>query len=178
MALNLTGKDGRSMANEAFKQLEIFQGLTPEQCILLHPVFLHCDFCTDAMIFEQGEPADHLYIVVQGEVVVRFKPDDGPPITVAHVQPGGVVGWSAALRSRKYTSSAFATAETQLLRVRGDDLRSLCDNYPVIGKILLDRLADRISERIRNTHPQILALLELGLKNPTLNQEVNHGAAG
>ena len=155
------------MSLEAFNQLEIFQDLTPEQFVLLQPVFLPCDFCPETMIFEQGAPADHLYIVVQGEVIVRFKPDDGPPITVAHVQPGGVVGWSAALRSRRYTSSAFTTAETQLLRVRGDDLRSLYDNYPIIGKILLDRLADRISERIRNTHPQILALLELGLKNPT-----------
>ncbi len=165
------------MSLEPFTQLEIFQGLTPEQCVLLQPVFLPCNFCPDSMIFEQGEPAENLYIVVKGEVIVSFKPDDGPPITVARVQPGGVVGWSAALRSRKYTSSALTTADTQLLRVRGDDLRALCDNYPVMGGLLLDRLAERITERIRNTHPQVVALLELGLKNPTLNQEVKNGAS-
>ncbi len=176
MALNLSREDS-SMSLDAFKQLEIFQGLTPEQCVLLQPVFVPCEVDPETMIFEQGDPADHLYIVAQGEVVVSFKPDDGPPIIVARIQPGGVVGWSAAIRSRKYTSSALTTSKSQLLRVRGDDLRSLCDNYPVIGGLLLDRLAERITERIRNTHPQILALLELGLKNPTLTQEEKNGAS-
>ena len=160
------------MSFDAFKDLEIFQGLTSEQCVLLQPVFLPFDYDSDTVIFEQGDPADHLYIVVKGEVVVSFKPDDGPPIVVARIQPGGVVGWSAAIRSRKYTSSAMTVSETELLRVRGDDLRSLYDNYPTFGGLLLDRLAERITERVRNTHPQVVALLELGLKKPTSLQEV------
>ncbi len=164
------------MSYEAFKSLEIFQGLTEEQCVLLQPVFLPLDFASDSVIFEQGDAAEYLYIVVKGEVIVNFKPDDGPPITVARVQPGGVVGWSAAIRSRNYTSKALTTSDTQLLRVKGDDLRSLCDHYPVVGGVLLDRLAERIAERIRNTHPQIVALLELGLKSQNSHLEVKNGA--
>jgi CRP-like cAMP-binding protein len=96
---------------------------------------------------------------------VQFKPDDGPPITVANIGRNGVVGWSAALGSRTYTSGARCSEYTQLLRVRGYDLRKLCEQHPETGVLILDRLAAVIAERLRNTHAQVVALLELGLRN-------------
>jgi len=124
------------------------------------------------MLFEQGEPAENLYVVISGEIVVQFKPDDGPAILVARVQNGGVVGWSAALGSRAYTSGAMTTADTQTLRVRGFDLRMLCMHEPELGEVILDRLAEIIAERLRSTHAQVLALLELGLRTSLHHQEV------
>jgi CRP-like cAMP-binding protein len=97
--------------------------------------------------------------------VVNFKPDDGPNIVVARVQPGSIVGWSAALGSRRYTSSAMCTLDTQLLRVRGDDLRRLCLQHPDTGTVFLDRLATVIAERLHSTHDLVLSLLQLGLSS-------------
>ena len=81
------------------------------------------------------------------------------------MQPSGVVGWSAALGRRTYTSKAECATYTQLLRVRGTELRRLCEQYPDIGVIILDRLATVIAERLSTTHAQVVALLQLGLKN-------------
>jgi CRP-like cAMP-binding protein len=153
------------MPNEAFKRLPIFQGMTPAEHGLLKPLFIPCDFYDQTVIFEQGETAEFLYVVVDGEVVVSYKPDDGPAITVARILPGGVVGWSAALGSRMYTSGAYCDGYTQLLKIRGIELRKLCEEYPDTGVILLDRLAAVIAQRLTNTHDQILALLELGLRS-------------
>lgn len=135
----------------------------PEHLFLLQPLFIPCDFTADSVLFEQGDPADNLFAVVRGEVVVNFKPDDGPMITVARVQPGSIVGWSAALGSRRYTSSAVCTTNSQLLRVRGDDLRHLCLQHPETGTVFLDRLATVIAERLHSTHDLVLSLLQLGL---------------
>ena len=153
------------MVENLFNQLPVFEGLTDEQCEQLKPLFVPCDFQAETMLFGQGEPAEHLYLVVLGEVVVAFKPDDGPPITVARVQPGGIVGWSAALGSRVYTSGAQCAVDTQLLRVRGADLRKLCEEQPETGMVLLDRLATVIAQRLSSTHDQVVALLQLGLRN-------------
>jgi CRP-like cAMP-binding protein len=117
------------------------------------------------MIFEQGDPAVYLYIVVIGEVSIEFKPDDAPPMLVARVKPGGVFGWSAALGSRVYTSGAVSSTYTQLLRVRGEGLRRLCDQHHNIGAIILERLAAVIAQRMKSAHPQIMAMLESGLMN-------------
>jgi CRP/FNR family cyclic AMP-dependent transcriptional regulator len=151
------------MQADTFPNLFLFRDLVPEHLKLLHPLFIPCDFTADSVLFEQGDPADNLFAVVSGEVVVNFKPDDGPVIVVARVQPGSIVGWSAALGSRRYTSSAVCTIYTQLLRVRGDDLRRLCLQHPDTGTIFLDRLATVIAERLHSTHDLVLSLLQLGL---------------
>jgi CRP-like cAMP-binding protein len=152
-----------TMDTHTLPNLFLFQDLVPEQLALLSPLFFHCEFTADTQLFEQGEPAENLFAVVSGEVVVTFKPDDGPAITVAHVRPGSIVGWSAALGSRRYTSSAACTTNTHLLRVRGDDLRQLCLQHPETGMIFLDRLATIIAERLNSTHDLVLSLLQLGL---------------
>jgi CRP-like cAMP-binding protein len=149
-------------ANE-YSNLFLFQGLSPEDLRLLQPLFIPCEFPADSVLFEQGDPAENLFAVVSGEVVVNFKPDDGPIIVVARVLPGSIVGWSAALGSRRYTSTGVCTTSTRLLRVRGDDLRRLCLQHPETGAVFLDRLATVIAERLHSTHDLVLSLLQLGL---------------
>ena len=151
------------MDDKTFPSLFLFQDLSSEQLELLHPLFIPCEFSGDTILFEQGDPAENLFAIVNGEVVVNFKPDDGPAITVARVRPGSIVGWSAALGSRRYTSSATCTTFTRLLRVRGDDLRRLCLQHPETGTVFLDRLATIIAERLNSTHDLVLSLLQLGL---------------
>ena len=135
-----------------FPSLFLFRDLLPGQLELLHPLFIPCEFTAGAELFEQGDPAENLFAV-----------DDGPIITVAHVRRGSIVGWSAALGSRCYTSSAVCTTYTQLLRVRGNDLRHLCLQHPETGTAFLDRLATVIAERLHSTHDMVLSLLQLGL---------------
>jgi CRP/FNR family cyclic AMP-dependent transcriptional regulator len=152
---------------DLLSNLPLFEGLSPDQVALLKPLFVTCDFFADTIIFKQGEPAENLYIVLTGEVVVSYKPEDGPALIVTRVQPGGVVGWSAALRSRNYTSAAYTAMYSRLLRVRGVDLRLVCEQDPILGQLLLDRLASLITERLHSTHSQVLALLQLGLASHT-----------
>jgi hypothetical protein len=57
-----------------------------------------------------------------------------------------------------------STTYTQVLRVLGEDLRALCEKNQDIADIILRRLADVIAER-HNVHPQVMAILENGLRN-------------
>ena len=157
------------MAENSFPDLFLFRALTPAQLKQLQPLFIPCEFTANTILFEQGDLAENLFTIVSGEVVVNFKPDDGPTIVVACVQPGSIVGWSAALGSRRYTSSAVCTTYTQLLRVRGDDLRRLCLQHPDTGMIFLDRLSTVIAERLHSTHDLVLSLLQLGLTSTVKN---------
>lgn len=152
------------MPGDIFQKLNFFQGLSPAQLAQLRPLFELCD-CPPAMaVFAQGSPAIYLYIVVAGEVLVEYKPYDAPPIVIARVKPGGIFGWSAALGNQAYTSGAVSTTYTQVLRVQGEDLRALCEKHQDIADILLQRLADVIAQR-HNVHPQVMAILENGLRN-------------
>jgi CRP-like cAMP-binding protein len=140
-------------------QISLFQGLNPVQASLLQPLMEPCEFPENTVVFEQGEAAQYLYILVRGEVLVRYKAYDGPVITVAHVGPGGIFGWSAALGRPMYTSGAICTADCQAYRITGRALHHLCNQNPDSGMIILERLADVIAERLSSTHSQVLEML-------------------
>jgi CRP-like cAMP-binding protein len=151
------------MSVDIFDRSPFFENMTSQQRDLLRPLFTACDCVEGELLFEQGDAADYLYLVVSGEIIVRYKPEDGPEIVVARVRSGGIVGWSAALGSRHYTSAAICGSDSQLLCVRGADLRNLCNQYPETGVLVLERLADVIAERLNSTHQEVIKLLKQGL---------------
>ncbi|HWQ04012.1 MAG TPA: cyclic nucleotide-binding domain-containing protein [Longilinea sp.] len=150
---------------QQFADLSFFQGFTPEQIVEIFPILdlIPCD--KNATIFQQGQCTDYLYILEAGEVVVQYKPYDGPPLVVAHIHPGGVFGWSAALGRESYTSGALATESGKAIRIRKDSLQRFCGQHPETGKILLERLACVIAERLKNTHNEVLSILTNGIDN-------------
>ena len=154
---------------ERYGHLAFFAGLQPKDLQLLEPYFAPQTWVAGTRIFEQDDYAEFLYLVVNGEVTIRYKPHDGPVMTVTHVQPGGIFGWSAAMNNPAYTSGAICTLDSEVLRIRGTDLRMLCDKYPDLGKIILDRLAGVIAERKHSQQGQVTTILANGMRRPFKN---------
>ena len=152
------------MLDTRFDDIILFENLEPEQRALVEPLFTPRQECTGTVLFRQGDPASCLFIVIEGEVNVKYKPEDGPALIVARIRPESIVGWSAALGNPNYTSSAVCSTDCTLLCVHGKDLRDLCEQHPDICPIILDRLAIMIAERLRNTHGHVIALLKQGLR--------------
>jgi CRP-like cAMP-binding protein len=150
-----------------FNQFPLFANLSTRQSLLVQSLFVCKHYPSDMVIFEQGDRAEYLYLVADGEVSIRFKPDDAPEINVSQIQPGDIFGWSAAFGSGRYTSGAVCTQDSPLLRVRGDDLRDLCQKHPETGILILKRLAELVAQRMNceNRHAQVVALLEHALEN-------------
>ena len=114
------------MTSDVLDQFPLFDGFSVEQKDLLRPLFVPTDCHAGTVLFEQGEPAIYFYLVISGEVAIHFKPEDDQDILIARIKPGGMIGWSAVIGRRSYTSAAICTEYTQLLRVRGSDLKTLC----------------------------------------------------
>ena len=143
--------------------MPIFRGLDEMQLEFLDPFVELCHFAKGQVIFDQGQPATFMYILRQGEVIIQYKPYDAPLLTVTHIEPGGVFGWSAALGRVEYTSAAIAAVDSEAYQLRGEGLSQICDQYPETGVVILGRLASVIAERLQSTHIQILSMLSHGL---------------
>jgi CRP-like cAMP-binding protein len=161
------------MPIQSFFQLPFFEGLNPEQLDLLCPLFVETECYAGTVLFDQNDPAIHLYLVISGEISIRFKPEDGEALTIARVHDGGVVGWSALIGRRLYTSAAIVTQYSALLRASGAELQSLCELHPETGLMLLDRFTSVIGERLSGTSPEIRAILMSSLRNGTITLEDN-----
>jgi CRP-like cAMP-binding protein len=145
-------------------RVAFFTGLNENQMNLLSPLFEPFSCQAGTVILQQGTPAEFFYVLTNGTVEMSFKPYDGNPLTVTHVEKGGLFGWSAVIGSEKYTSSAIAIEDVEAFRIRGVELRKFCVEHPETGKDILEHLADGVSSRWKDAHKQVKALLAQGMQ--------------
>jgi CRP-like cAMP-binding protein len=148
---------------ESFTRIPFFQNLEPAQTALIRTLFENFSCPPDTLIFKQGAPAVHLYLILTGTILIQYKPYDGPPITITRLSAGDVFGWSAVIGSPHYTSSIVSVSDVKAIRIRGIDLRSLVNEHPATGQIILDQLARVVSSRWKNSHTQVQSILKDGL---------------
>jgi signal-transduction protein with cAMP-binding, CBS, and nucleotidyltransferase domain len=146
-------------------RLPAFEDLDHEYVELLTPLFERFSCQAGSIVLQQGAPAEYLYLILNGQVEMLFKPHDGIPITITHLEKGDWFGWSAVVGSRKYTSSAIAILDLETIRIHGNELRKLCVEQPEAGKVVLERLADNVSVRWKDAHKQVQSILAKGMKN-------------
>lgn len=144
--------------------LPIFDALSREHFSALEPLLETISCPAGDFVIEQDTPAEYLYIVLSGAVQISFKPYDGMPITISHVEPGGLFGWSAVIGSGKYTSSVIAIEPLEAARIRGSDLRKLTKRNPEAGREIMNSLADAISTRWKDAREQVKLILEKGME--------------
>ncbi|HET6822464.1 MAG TPA: cyclic nucleotide-binding domain-containing protein, partial [Anaerolineales bacterium] len=136
-------------------RIAIFRGLDAEKLEVLKPLFERFSCPAGTVVFQQGTPADFLYLVISGKVEIFFKPHDGVPILISHVEKDDLFGWSAVVGSDNYSSSAIANKDMEALRVRGSELRRFCREHPEAGQDILGRLANSVSARWADAHKQV-----------------------
>lgn len=147
------------------QSLPLFKGLNQHTLDLIVPRFEYETFEEDELVFEQDAPAEKLYVLVEGKVEIRFKPDDGERLTVTEIEEGGVFGWSAALGRETYTSCAICVVDSSAFSVLGEELKHLCEQYPDTGVIILERLAAVIAQRLQKTHAFVIDMLQRGVQS-------------
>jgi CRP-like cAMP-binding protein len=146
-------------------RVTFFSELNEEMINLLTPLFETFSCQPGTIIFQQGDQAEFLYLVIDGKVDMSFKPYDGNPMTISHVGKGGLFGWSSVVGSDKYTSTAIAIEDLRAYRVHGSELRRFCLEHPEAGKDILERLADGVSSRWKDAHSQVKSILFQGMSD-------------
>jgi len=149
---------------ESLPYIPLFQDIDPAQIALLKPLFEQFTCPADTVIFDQGAPATYLYLLMKGGVEIRYKPYDGPTITLTRLREGDVFGWSAVVGSPYYTSSIISETEIEAIRIRGSHLLKLFNDSPETGKVVMDRLARVVSPRWGNAQAQVQSLLNSNQK--------------
>jgi CRP/FNR family transcriptional regulator, cyclic AMP receptor protein len=144
--------------------LAFFTGLSTAEVDLLAPFFAPKTWVAGTVVFEQGDYAEYLYLVVTGELTIRYKPEDGPVMNLTRIQPGGIFGWSAAMGNPTYTSGAVCALDSEVLCIRGADLRMICEKHPELGKVILNRLSAIIAERQHGQQGRVNSMLTNGMR--------------
>ena len=139
---------------EFIEKVEIFRGLNPDQ---LANIMICCEeneFQDEARLFEKGEDADYLWIVMKGAVDLRL---DFPGLasseenTLSSIPKGGAFGWSSIVPPNKYRLSGYSTGgECTFIKVDRERLLKLFAKDPDIGYLVMSNLAALIGARFHN----------------------------
>jgi len=153
------------MVNEITKHLSLFGELTEEELNALRPLIEEVTCKAEEEVFKQGEEAKYIYMVVEGEVTIHFNPKGESALVISNVEKGDMFGWSSVLGSHAYTSGAMCAEDGKLLRIKGSDLKKICQERPQTGILIIERIASLIARRLTNTQKQVVGLLNNGLQD-------------
>ena len=135
-------------------KVKIFQGLNQEQ---LAEVIKYCEgveFQPGAKLFKQGEDADYLWIVREGQVDLRFDAGgrgSAEEHTISSISQAGALGWSSFTSPNKYRLSGYcADMPCNLIRVDREGLRQLFEKDPQIGYVVISNVAAVIGTRFHD----------------------------
>ena len=109
--MNLTEKDRDFMS-----RVPIFAGLSSESLDRLAALARRVDFPTQSLVYQEGEPAREMFIVLAGKLDVSKQSSKGAPVSIATLSPGDV-GGEMALIDIQPRSAAIRASEATTLAV-------------------------------------------------------------
>ncbi len=105
-------------------------------------------------LFREGDPADHLYLLVSGRlrvIVVR----DGEPRVLRLLGPGAAIGELAILTQSPRSASIQAVRDSELLQLDGERFLALLERNPDLGVALARALAQQLQESGGLSEPDV-----------------------
>lgn len=98
------------------------------------------------LLFQEGEPADHLFILLKGSVKLSL----GQTGLLVHVvnNAGEVFGWSSLIGRAAYSASAECLTATKLLKLEKEALQKIIEKDPANGLIFFKRVALILGNRL------------------------------
>mgnify|MGYP002711934824 CR=1 FL=1 len=133
----------------------IFQGVDPDAVAALISEMDTVTFPRGTTIFDEGEPGDRLYIIIEGKIKLARHAPDGRENLLSVMGPSDMFGELSIFDPGPRTSSAVCVTEVTCASMDSQMLRTWIDSHPEISQQLLRVLA----RRLRRTNASLADLI-------------------
>lgn len=118
-------------------------------------------FERNQLILTEGGETPGLGAVEAGRVALRLRtPELGVGVTIATVEPGELLGWSALVPPYRATCDAVATEHVDILTFDADAVRALLADDANLAAELLPLVLETIAHRLTASWEQLLDTFE------------------
>lgn len=122
----------------------LFASLSAEERSKLERRLVPRRFEKDEYLFFEGEPAEWLVIVVEGQVKMIKHSESGRETILSTFGPGQIVGEVGVLVGEAYPATAQALTPTTALSLRRDEYVKLVRSDPDLAWALIEELGRRL----------------------------------
>jgi CRP/FNR family cyclic AMP-dependent transcriptional regulator len=136
---------------EELRTFDIFGGLTDTELDSIRELAKKVEYGQGQRIFEEKSQATKLYLVLKGQVEIRMRADKGhEQMPIDTVGRGDIFGWSSVTEPYTLTAAAWTVEKSELLVLKGEDLRDLFKKNNHVGYLIMIEVASVISSRLRS----------------------------
>ena len=141
--------------DEVLRKAGLFQGVAPEDVEALGNQFEVIEAPRGTTLFQEGEPGDSLYIVLEGKVKLGRRSSDGRENLVAVMGPADQFGELSLFDPGPRTATAVVVTDARLARLPKQALQTWVQERPQIAIQLLHVIA----RRLRRTNTMLADLI-------------------
>jgi CRP-like cAMP-binding protein len=146
---------------------EVFQFLRPDQVRAISDVAQVVEFAAGDTIYERGVKADHLYVVLDGQVSLRLPGQSGVSIQIDELTEGAIFGSCICFQLVDYSLNAQCTSDSKVLKIESTTLKELMDQDLLMGYTI----QTQISRIYFNRYIQTMKKLQSIVMNLPLETE-------
>jgi CRP-like cAMP-binding protein len=130
--------------DDALMQAPLFLALDPEGAAALRASLTERAVAKGEIIFQEGEPGDRMYVILEGKVKLGQSSNDGRESLLAILGPGEMFGELSLFDPGQRTSTATALTDAVILALSNEQLRPWLAGRPEVAAALLQALARRL----------------------------------
>ena len=131
---------------------DLLEGLTDEDGDRVLALGRRIHLASGAELFHLGDQAECIYVIAQGRLRLTLPMQvrgQDQNVMVEERVPGQTVGWSALIPPYRFTLTATAPLDTEVIALPRDALRRHFAVYPEAGYLVSLNLASVIGERLQ-----------------------------
>jgi CRP-like cAMP-binding protein len=155
---------------DTLREIRFLHDIGPTRLEQIAKIARMRDFKQDDVVFRQGDPAQHIYLVAGGNVSLEICAAGAGCKPILTLGPGELLGWSAVLEQTCFTARARALELTRLVEINVAQLLTMFNQDPQFGYELMHRTALALAKRLSATRMQLLNVY--GDQLPVVAQEV------
>lgn len=139
----------------------LFSVLEDGELETLSQLFVERHMESDRVIFQEGDSADALYLLLEGKVKVMLTDADGHEVIVSVLRGGDCFGEMALLDAGRRSAQIMTMAPSRFLVLASADFRGWIERNPRLAMAIIHQL----SRRLRQANQTINSLATLDVKS-------------
>lgn len=141
------------MSDQNIRQIisdsSFFAGLNDSAIEFLSRHSRRRELAAGQVLFHQGSPAEHFYLLLAGHLSLGIPALEGPALELQDIGPGEIAGWSWMLAPNLWNFQARARTAIEFLEFDGPAILAHCEQEPKFGYELVKRFSALMSERLQ-----------------------------